>query len=279
MISWVETATGPLPPVEGGFTLKRRSPSPALRGDVVEIIGYEERLAGHFRQIEMASLIVPLIVSFGDPFAIGLGKFPGRDDMWGSFAAGLYGGPVVIDSFGSACCIQVNFTPPGAYRFFGLPMHELADRMVALDDIYGRDATRLRDRLAEERDWDRRFDLIEAFVETRLAASVRRLSPVAWSYAELLRTGGTRRIASMTEKLGWSRKHFVEKFRVEIGLAPKTVSRMARFNRVLELARRQRKDGWAGIATECGYADQAHLVREFGEFAGETPKVWAARLV
>ena len=279
MISWAETAAGPLPPVEGGFTLKRRAPGQALRSDVVEIIGYQEHLAGHFRQIELASLIVPLIVSFGDPFAIGLGRAPGRNDLQGSFAAGLYGGPVVIDSFGAACCIQVNFTPPGAYRFFGLPMHELADRMVALDDIYGSEAVSLRDRLAEEKDWDRRFDLIEAFVLMRLAGRDRPSSPIAWSYAELLRTGGTRRIAAIADNLGWSRKHLAEKFRTEIGLTPKTVSRMARFNRALDLARRRTAEGWADIAAECGYADQAHLVREFGEFAGETPSAWAARLI
>jgi AraC-like DNA-binding protein len=278
MMPWVETAAGPLPPVEGGFTMKRRTPNPALQGDVVEIVGYQEHVAGHFRQVEPASLVVPLIISFGDPFAIGLGRLPGRNDSYGSFAAGLYGGPVVIDSFGSSCCIQVNFTPPGAYRFFGLPMHELADRMVALDDIHGSEVITLRDRLGEEQEWEQRFDLIEAFIQPRLAASKDPSSATAWAYAELLRSGGTERVETIAGKLEWSRKHLAAKFHAEIGLAPKTVSRMARFNRAIRLARRRSDDSWAGIAAECGYADQAHLVREFVEFAGETPTAWAARL-
>ena len=256
----------------------RRAPKPALRDAVIDIIGYHEHLPGHFRQIELASLIVPLIVSFGDPFAIGLGRLPGRNDLFGSFAAGLYGGPVIIDSFGSSCCIQVNFSPPGAYRFFGLPMHELADRMVTLDDLYGSEAIALRDQLGEQPDWDRRFDLIEAFVEDRLTGHEKPSSATAWAYAELLRSGGTRRIEAIAEKLDWSRKHLVEKFRAEIGLAPKAVGRMARFNRALGLARTRTAGGWAGIAAECGYADQAHFVREFSEFAGEPPTAWAARL-
>jgi AraC-like DNA-binding protein len=278
MTPWIETATGPLPPVEGGFLMKRRAPSPVLRSDVVEIIGYQEHLAGHFRQIELASLVVPLIISFGDPFAIGLGRLPGKNDLYGSFAAGLFGGPVFIDSFGAACCIQVNFTPPGAYRFFGLPMHELANRMVALNDIYGCEAIRLRNQLGEEPDWERRFDLIEVFIESRLVGDDQAPSATAWAYSELVRAAGTQRIESIAAKLDWSRKHLAAKFRAEIGFTPKTIGRIARFNRALRLARCRDDDGWAGIATECGYADQAHLTREFSEFAGETPTAWQARL-
>jgi AraC-like DNA-binding protein len=278
MTPWIEPATVPLPPVEGGFLMKRRAPSPVLRNDVVEIIGYQEYLAGHFRQIEFASLVVPLIVSFGDPFAIGLGRLPGKKDLYGSFAAGLFGGPVFIDSFGAASCVQVNFTPPGAYRFFDLPMHELADRMVALDDICGSEAIRLRNQLGEEADWERRFDLIEAFIEQRLAGDDRLPSATARAYSELVRTAGAQRIEAIAAKLDWSRKHLAAKFRAEIGLTPKTVGRMARFNRALRLARRRDDGGWAGIAVECGYADQAHLAREFSEFAGETPTAWQARL-
>ncbi|TIS77106.1 MAG: helix-turn-helix transcriptional regulator, partial [Mesorhizobium sp.] len=49
-----------------------------------------------------------------------------------------------------------------------------------------------------------------------------------------------------------------------------TLSRIVRFNRALSLSKRQ-DDNWAGIAADCGYADQAHLVREFRQLAGETP--------
>ena len=92
---------------------------------------------GHFRQIEPASLTIPLVISFGDPFAIGLGRPPGDNDRFGSFTAGLFAGPVTIDSFGTSHCLQIDFTPLGARRFFGMPMSELTDRMVGLDDVLG----------------------------------------------------------------------------------------------------------------------------------------------
>ncbi|MER9841163.1 AraC family transcriptional regulator [Mesorhizobium australicum] len=54
------------------------------------------------------------------------------------------------------------------------------------------------------------------------------------------------------------------------GIGPKTLSRIVRFNRALGLSRQQ-ASGWADIAADCGYADQAHLAREFRDLAGETP--------
>jgi methylphosphotriester-DNA--protein-cysteine methyltransferase len=78
--------------------------------------------------------------------------------------------------------------------------------------------------------------------------------------------------------LGWSRKHLAAKFRHEIGLTPKTIARMARFNRVLIRARRRDPGSWAALAAECCYADQAHLVRDFKDFTGESPTAWQARL-
>ena len=140
-------------PVADRFEMVRRAPGPGLRGAVTDICGYRETAPGHFRNVEYASLTVPLVISFAEPFAIGLGKDPADNDRFASFAAGLYAGPVVIESFGAACCIQINFTPLGARRFFGRPMSELTDRMVGLDDMLGLEGIALREKLGNALDW------------------------------------------------------------------------------------------------------------------------------
>jgi AraC-like DNA-binding protein len=53
---------------------------------------------------------------------------------------------------------------------------------------------------------------------------------------------------------------------------------MLRFQEACRLARTQASGGWAGIAAESGYADQAHLAREFSDLAGESPTAWARRV-
>ncbi|AEH88328.1 helix-turn-helix domain-containing protein [Mesorhizobium opportunistum] len=262
--------------VAGRFEMRRRLPDTALEGIVSDICGYRETAPGHFHNVEYASLTVPLVISFAEPFAIGLGKTPGDNDRFASFAAGLFAGPVLIESFGAACCVQVNFTPLGARRFFRLPMSELTDSMVVLDDVLGTEGVALRERLGNAQDWTTRFDIAEAFVAARLTSAAQTPLEIAWAYDRIIASGGRTRIASLAERLGWSRKHLAGKFSDAIGIGPKTLSRIVRFNRALGLSR-QPAAHWADIAADCGYADQAHLVREFRDLAGETPTAVSAR--
>lgn len=260
--------------IAGRFEMRRRLPSPALEGIVTDICGYRETAPGHFHNVEYASLTVPLVISFAEPFAIGLGKTPGDNDRFASFAAGLFAGPVVIESFGGACCVQVNFTPLGARRFFKQPMSELTDSMVVLDDVLGAEGMALRERLGNAPDWAARFDIAEAFVAARLKNAAETPLEIAWAYDRIITSGGRTRISVLAEKLGRSRKHLASGFSDAIGIGPETLSRIVRFNRALGLSRQQTVD-WADIAADCGYADQAHLVREFRDLAGETPTALA----
>ena len=258
------------------FEMAGRKPAVAMAGLVSKMVGYRETERGHFRQIEAASLDIPLVISFGEPFAIGLGGAPGSNDRYGSFAAGLFAGPVTIDSFGAANCLQINFTPLGARRFFRLPMTELTDRMVALDDMLGAEGTALRDKLGDARAWERRFDIAEAFVQRRLGEADAPSPEVTWAYETIAASGGRAKIAAIAQRIGWSRKHLARRFAGEIGLGPKSVSRIVRLNRAIAAAR-PGDDGWAGIAADCGYADQAHMVREFRALAGASPTAWGIR--
>lgn len=260
-------ALEPCPPF-----LLRRIPRPELAGVVLDITGYKENGQALSGQVEMASLVVPLVMSFRGPFRIALGRAP--SDSYGSFTAGLFAGPVIIDSFGTAECVQINFTPLGAHRVFGLPMRELANRMVTLDDFGDREIGILRQRLEEEQDWDARLELAEDFVTRRLLRAEQADPAVRWAFDRIVDAKGNLRIERLAGSLDWSRKHLSDRFQTAFGLSPKAVARMVRFQSALNTARRERAADWAEIAAACGYADQAHLTREFVEFAGTTPQRW-----
>jgi AraC-like DNA-binding protein len=265
------------PPDDGsGYVLLRHTVPQALAGLVARISGYRETVRRPIRMTETASLIVPIIISLGEPFEIALNREPGNDDRLGSFTAGLTTGPVRVRSHGAAHCLQIDLTPLGAYRFFGRPMHELTERMVQLDDLEDRTIAGLRERLGAERSWRRRFALAEAAMLPRLAPGGGPSGPVAWAYRRIVETGGAARIGTIAERLEWSRKHLAARFHDEVGLPPKTIARIARFNRAEAMAVAGDGDGWADIAAACGYADQAHLVREFTALAGATPGAWRA---
>jgi AraC-like DNA-binding protein len=56
------------------------------------------------------------------------------------------------------------------------------------------------------------------------------------------------------------------------------MARVLRFTRAVRTVRSAPGAiDWLDVAGECGYFDQAHLIREFREFAGMTPAEFAAR--
>lgn len=260
--------------MEARFELVRRPPSPRLAGILLGLTGYRETSPGPIVQREAAPLSVPLIVSLGTPFEIGLGREPGAADRQGSFAAGLFAGPVHIRSDGGAACVQADLSPLGAFRILGGAMPALAARMVDVEDLFGAAGRRLRERLGATPCWQDRFDVMEAFL---LGRATHLPSPeVAEAWRRLAARGGEARIGALAEEIGWSRAHLHRRFRAQTGVGPKTVARLIRFRHACLLARAGATN-WAGVAAGAGYADQAHLARDFGALAGEAPTAWARR--
>ena len=259
-----------------GKVFWRRAARGTLAGSVTEITGYRENGLSLQGAVEMASLVVPLVISFGAPFTIALGRRPGPGDEFASFTSGLYAGHVVIDSIGESACVQVNFTPLGAFRFFGLPMREIAGRMVTLDALADRGIAELSRRLEDAGGWEQRLDLTEGFVADRIRCGPLPDPAVVSAYRELAFCHGDIRIAAVAKRLGWSRKHMSQRFQDQVGVPPKALARLFRFNRLLALAKESAGADWAGLAAECGFSDQAHLTREFAELGGTTPGRWLA---
>jgi AraC-like DNA-binding protein len=259
---------------QGRWELAQMRPQADLARDVARYAGYLEHGGWSIDNREVASPVVPLIINFGDPFRVRMGADGAAHR---SFVAGLYDGYADVASTGRAHCMQVDLTPLGAYRLFALPMRDLAAQTVALDAIGGFDD--LVGRLYDAPDWTTRFGLLDRFVRRRLAAARAPSSPVAWAWRQLAASDGRVRVGALADEIGWSRKHLAQRFAIEIGAGPKTVGRILRFAGV----RRAIDEGihggwvgdWAGLAVDWGYADQAHLIREFRAMAGATPSDYA----
>ncbi|MBX3577020.1 MAG: helix-turn-helix transcriptional regulator [Rhizobiaceae bacterium] len=236
--------------------------------------GYRETNGVRLLQREPASLVVPLVIGFGGAFSLGVGGGPADDHV--SFVGGLVAGPVAIGSGGDACCLQVNFTPLGARRFLRVAMRDIEASIVAPELLLGRPFLALRGRLAECAGWDERFALVEAFVQARLSDAPAADPAVGFAYRRIVESGGRVRVSRLAAETGWSRKHLAARFADQVGLTPKAVARIVRFERAAGLARTGAAGGWADIAAECGFTDQPHLVDEFRALAGLTPTEWIA---
>jgi AraC-like DNA-binding protein len=103
-------------------------------------------------------------------------------------------------------------------------------------------------------------------------ASARPLSrEMRWTWDRIVETAGQISIGSLSADLGWSRRRLVERFREDIGLAPKVFARVLRFNHAVETLKAGELRRLSDVALDCGYYDQAHFDRDFRAFAGVTP--------
>jgi AraC-like DNA-binding protein len=248
-------------------------PHPALAGLVDRYIGY--RLEGfepgvHFG---LPSGTLTFVLALDEP--LHLLEAPDPTAVAGDYdvlIGGLHDRRALIRHDGYQRGIQVGLHPLGARRLLGVPASALAQQVVSLDDLLGALAGELHEQVSAAASWPARFAAIDRVLLRRVEAdgpSVR--SELVWSWGQLCRSGGRVGVAELADEIGWSRRHFTSQFAAEVGLAPKTVARMFRFDRARHMLQQAVRPGLAHVAAACGYADQAHLTREFRAIVDCTP--------
>jgi AraC-like DNA-binding protein len=173
--------------------------------------------------------------------------------------------------------LEAWLVPLGAYRLLGLPMDELSGQLADLADVLGAAGRRLAEHLRQAPGWRQRFTLMDQFLLRRLASGPRPSPEVGWAWHRLITTRGTVPIGWIADEVGWSHKHLIARFRRQAGLRPKTAARLIRLDAVWQHLDEQPEPlDWGQVAADAGYADQAHLIRDFRQFTGTTPTGYQA---
>lgn len=177
--------------------------------------------------------------------------------------------------------VQLAVHPLASRALFGVPAAELSVTDFDATPVLGRTSARLHDRVADTRRWPDAFALVAEYLVAARRSSDATVRPeVAYAWQLLERSRGRAPVAAVADRIGVSTRHLTTLFRREVGRTPKTVAMLMRFeyatSRIAAAARRPRRIDLAGIAADAGYADQAHLTREFTRFAGVPPRSWLA---
>jgi AraC-like DNA-binding protein len=250
------------------------APDPRLGGFVLGYCAYDERTGSFARRRELPSDRVVAIVNFGAPIRV-LTPYDGWTDQPVGFVAGMHDTFAVTETVGAQRGVQIDFSPVGAHLLWRTPMHELAGRVVGLDALFGLAGLLLWEALAGARGWEERFALLDDFLLERLDDALSPVPSVTRALGRLRASGGTVRVGELASEIGCSRRHLVEGFHEQVGVSPKLLGRILRFQRAVSLV--GSGPGWAEIAVRCGYYDQAHMVRDFQQFAGASPGEFARR--
>ncbi|MFD9942951.1 helix-turn-helix transcriptional regulator [Nonomuraea sp. NPDC059023] len=166
--------------------------------------------------------------------------------------------------------VALGLTPAGMSALTGVPLREVTGTTVRLEDLLGARAEELTGRLTAAAGWAERFGVLEERLTAWLRPGTGRDELVMRAWSRLQDPAGPPTIAALAAELGVSRRHVELGFRRVVGLSPKTVARIARFQRTVDTWRRPRAR--LDTALACGYADQSHLAREIRAMAEMTPK-------
>jgi AraC-like DNA-binding protein len=252
------------------WVMAHRAPHGRLVDYVAGYTGYVERSVLPLRRRQVANDSVVVIISFGEPIDVQFSSEP-TAGRFTSFVAGLHDGFALTEHGGRQAGVELRLTPLGAFRLLGMPSSELAHRAVEVDALEGRPLAELADHLASARDWPARFELLDAVLLRRAAEGPEVEPAVAWAWRQLVAAHGNIPVSVLADEAGWSRRHFIARFRQHVGLAPKPAGRVIRFNRAVQLLRGDGAASVSAVAAACGYADHSHLVRDFHDLAGCTP--------
>ncbi len=186
---------------------------------------------------------------------------------------GLHTQPAEIAHDGALAGVQVDLTPAGARSLLGFPAGELCALTVSLEDVLGRDAGELIGRVNEAPTWTALFGVLDRLLLQRIGRVPAVEGPVTRAWDLVVLGGGTVPVHEVAQAVGWSRRHLGERFSTEHGLTLKEASRVMRFHRSRRLLQRGGST-IADVAAATGYADQAHMAREWREMAGCSPSTW-----
>lgn len=173
-------------------------------------------------------------------------------------------------------CLQVRLSPVIARAVLGASPTDLDGAVVSLGDLWGREASRIREQLGDVSSWQDRFASMDALLARRYEAGPPVDPEVAWAWHRIVGSRGLARVDGLAADVGWSRKRLWSRFRSQLGLPPKSAAKLVRFDHAAH--RLVAGEGAARVAADTGYADQSHLHRDVRAFTGATPANMAGEL-
>jgi AraC-like DNA-binding protein len=237
------------------------------------------RLTGPASAVSTPEPILPdgcveLVINLSDPF-IRTVPGAGSHQQPRRLVAGQISRAITIRPSGRIDLWGIRFHPWSAAAFLGISGAEVRDRLFALDEVSPLldSASRYLPEVCEQRCLTLIWESLEACI-SRSRSLDPRIAALA-NMAIWQRESGS--VGELARRAGLGARRVQALFRDEVGLTPKQLLRINRFQRALGIARSKPNLSWSAVASGAGYYDQAHLIRESRDIAGCTPATLLGR--
>ncbi len=194
------------------------------------------------RERHLPSTEVALLINFGAPHRTltpETKRWTTFDDAW---VVGLHNTYHLTEAVGVRRFMVVRFSPIGAHLFLRVPMDLIENQTVELAQFDPKLARLLRTRLAAAPKWETRFDAIESLIAERVISMASEAEVVLAAWGRLRDAHGRIGLGLLASELQYSHRRLITQFRASVGPLPKTIARLLRFNRAVQLVNRLGRD-------------------------------------
>ncbi len=184
---------------------------------------------------------------------------------------------IVIGAELNQSMVGIRFRPGGAYPFFRFPISELSESVTELDLIWGSLVDEIREELSQIKTPEARLVRLETFLLKQARRSLEANRLIVFAVQQLQHSPQFLAIRDLANTIGITQKHLITQFEKVVGLRPKSFARVCKFQKVLNIIEQQKQIEWSAIASDCGYYDQAHFIKEFHNFSGLNPSAYVTQ--
>ncbi len=165
----------------------------------------------------------------------------------------------------------INFHKGKAYPFVEMPLHLLTDSVVDGDLVMTNEILNMRETLLSLTLVKQKFLFAETHLLNMFGHKLVVNPFVDYAVNHILQKPHQTSIEKVSQKVGFSQKHFIKIFKEHVGLTPKSFLKIIRFQKAIQEIEQSRVADWSSVAFESGYYDQAHFINDFKTFSGFTP--------
>lgn len=193
------------------------------------------------------------------------------------WASGVRTEPISIHSGKDSAMLIIAFKRGMAYPFFPFPMNKMVDCVVDANLIWGSDFADLREQIAAHQYSEKKFYIVEDFLNQEFVSKLVLNPCVEYALQQINHQPSQISLSKLSDKIGYSQKHFIKLFKNQVGIAPKSYLKIMRFQKAINEIEKFSEVDWTTISNDCGFYDQSHFINDFNTFSGFTPEEYFQR--
>jgi AraC-like DNA-binding protein len=188
-----------------------------------------------------------------------------------AWISGVHKNYLSISAHKESEMLVVQFKAFGTYPFFYKTASDFSEKVQTASEILGAEIFNVRSEILKKENAEDKFKVIESYLLARYEDSKKPPKEIVELVNELMKKP-YEESSNFLENYSNTQKHLIDQFKKYIGVTPKSLHRIIRFNEILQRTYKNEKIEWSEIAYQCGFSDQSHFIKEFKYFSGFNPK-------